>query len=130
MRPLFSGHWGLNHDRVGGAGGPRRTLEKQKNRSRVGCGFDYAVSESGFGDESRLDGLDGDEQALGSTVRELHADALQVWAELALCDAGYVRANAPALLRLTLAVDPAALDGAFTGDCTDSGHGGLDLVKG
>jgi hypothetical protein len=41
-----------------------------------------------------------------------------------------VRADAAALFRLTLAVDDRALDGTATGDCTDSGHDGFELVKG
>ena len=81
-------------------------------------------------DEAGFDGLDGDEQALGAAVGELHADALKVGAELALRDAGHVRADAAAFLRLTLAIDDRALDGTATGDCTDSSHDGYKLIKG
>ena len=57
-------------------------------------------------------------------------DALKVGAELALRDAGHVRADAAALLGLTLTVDDRAFDGTATGDCADSGHGDFELVKG
>ena len=40
-----------------------------------------------------------------------------------------MRADTSALLGLTFSVDNAALDGAFSGNCTDSGHGGLDWLK-
>ena len=54
---------------------------------------------------------------------------MKIRAELTLRDTGHVRADTSALLRLTFSVDAAALDGAFSGNCTDSGHGGLDWLK-
>ena len=85
---------------------------------------------SGLLDETGLDRLDGHPHALRAAVRGFDPDALQVGPEFALRDAGHVRANAAALLRLTLAIDDRALDGTATGDCTDSGHDGFELVKG
>jgi len=79
--------------------------------------------------ESGLDGLDAHEHAFGTAIGQLHADALKVRTELALRDAGHVRADAAALLGLTFTVDYVALDGALTGDCTNSGHD-FELVKG
>lgn len=54
---------------------------------------------------------------------------MKIGAELTLRDTCHVRADTSALLRLTFSVDAAALDGTFSGDCTDSGHGGLDWLK-
>src|SRR5688572_2516927 len=81
-------------------------------------------------DEAGFDRLDRHPDALGAAVRGLDSDPLKVGAELALRDAGHVRADAAALLRLTLAIDDRALDGTATGDCTDSSHDGFELVKG
>ena len=80
---------------------------------------------SGLLHEAGLDGLDRDPHALGAAVGELDLDPLQVRAEQAGRHAGDVRADAAALLGLTLAVDDRALDGTATGDCTDSGHDGF-----
>jgi len=80
-------------------------------------------------DEAGLDGFDRDEDPLGAAVGELDADALKVWPEFAFRDAGHVRADAAALLRLTFTVDVAALNGALACDCTNSGHD-FELVKG
>lgn len=85
---------------------------------------------SGFLNHPRLDGLDRDQHTLGPAARKFDADALKIGAKLALCDARHVRADTSALLGLTLAVDSVALDWAFTGDCTNSGHDGFRLVKG
>ena len=85
---------------------------------------------SGFLNHPRFDGLDRDQHTLGSAAWEFDADALKIGAKLALCDARHVSADASALLGLTLAVDSVALDWAFTGDCTNSGHDGFRLVKG
>ena len=87
-------------------------------------------SRLGLLDEAGLDGLDRDPKALRAAVRQLDADPLQIRTEFALRDAGHVRADAAALLGLTLAVDDRALDGTATGDCTDSGHDGFELIKG
>ena len=81
-------------------------------------------------DETGFDCLDGDPHALGPAVGGFDPDALKVGAELALRDASHVRADAAALLRLTLAIDDRALGGTATGDCTDSSHDGSELVKG
>jgi hypothetical protein len=83
-----------------------------------------------FLDQTSLDRLDGDPDAFGAAVGGPDADSLKVGAKLALRDAGHVRADAAALLRLTLAIDDRALNGTATGDCTDSGHDDFDLVKG
>ena len=85
---------------------------------------------SGLLDEAGLDGLDRHPHALRAAIGGLDPNALQVRAEFALGDAGHVRTDAAALLRLTLAIDDRALDGTATGDCTDSGHDGFELVKG
>ncbi len=71
---------------------------------------------SGLLDQAGLDRLDGDQHALRAAIGQADADPLEVGAELPLRDAGHVRADAAALLRLTLAVDDRALDGAATGD--------------
>lgn len=92
--------------------------------------FGTTVGRSGLLDEAALDGLDRYPHALRAAVGGLDADALQVGPEFALGDAGHVRADPAALLRLTLAIDDRALDGTATGDCTDSGHDGFELVKG
>ena len=110
--PSFSGHLGI------------------KKPQPLGCGWKWQNLKSGFGDQAGFDGLDRDEHALRAAIGELHANALQVRAELALGDAGHVRADAAALLGLTLTVDAAALNGTFTGDCANSGHDGFGLVKG
>jgi len=78
-------------------------------------------------DQPALDGLDRDPHALGTAVGGADADLLEIRTEFALGYARHVRADAPALLRLTLAVDDRALDGAATGDGTNSGHGGLGV---
>ena len=49
---------------------------------------------------------------------------------LALRDARHVRTDPATLLGLSLAIDDRPLDGTATGDCTDSGHDGFELVKG
>jgi len=79
----------------------------------------------GLFDQARLDGFHRDPHTLRSAIGGFDADPLQIGAEFALGDAGHVRANAAALLRLTLAIDDRALDGTTTGDCTDSGHDGF-----
>jgi hypothetical protein len=73
-------------------------------------------------DETGLDGLDRNENSLGAAVGGLDADLLQVRTELALGDSRDVRADAAALLRLTLTVNDGALGRTFAGDCADSGH--------
>ena len=73
--------------------------------------------------EPGFDRLDRHPNALRATIRHLDADALQIRAEFALRDAGHVRADAAALLGLTLTVDDLALGRAFTGDCANSCHG-------
>ena len=83
-----------------------------------------------FLDQTSLDRLDGDPDAFRAAIGRPNADALKIGAEFALRDAGHVRSDATALLRLTLAIDDRALDGTATGDCTDSGHDDFDLVKG
>ena len=88
------------------------------------------MNRLGLLDEARFDGLHRDQHALGATIGQLDANALKVRPELALRDAGHVRADAAALLRLALTVDDRALDGAATGDCTDSSHDDFELVKG
>src|SRR3954468_20976229 len=84
----------------------------------------------GFLNQAGLDRLDGDQHALGAAVGQLDADALQIRAEFTLRDARHVRADAAALLRLTLAVDDRSFNRTATGDCTDSGHDDFELVKG
>ena len=88
------------------------------------------VERSGLLDQAGLDCLDRDPDALGPAIGGLDSDALKIGPELALRDARHVRADAAALLRLTLAIDDRALDGTATGDCTDSSHDGFELVKG
>ena len=88
------------------------------------------LAKLGLLDQSGLDRFHCDPHALGSAVGGLDADALKIRAEFALRDARHVRADAAALLRLTLAIDDRALDGTATGDCTDSSHDGFELVKG
>lgn len=88
------------------------------------------VSNLGFLDQPGLDRLDRNEHALRAAVRQLHANALKIRAKLALRDAGHVSPDAAALFGLTLAVDDRAFDRTPTGDCTNSGHGDFELVKG
>src|ERR1051326_171889 len=87
-------------------------------------------SDSGLFNQTGLDRLHRYPDALRAAIGSLDPDPLQIGAKLPLRDAGHVRADAAALLRLTLAVDDRAFDGATTGDCTDSGHDGFELVKG
>jgi hypothetical protein len=56
--------------------------------------------------------------------------ALEVRPELAAGDARHVRADAAALLALTLAIDDVALNGAPTGDYADFCHGEWKWLKG
>jgi len=73
-------------------------------------------------DEAGLDGLDRNPHALRAAVGELDLDPLQVRTELAGSQAGNVRADAAALLGLTLTVDDLAHGRAFSGDCANSCH--------
>ena len=84
----------------------------------------------GLLNQACFDRLDGDQHALRAAIWQLHANALKIWAEFALRDARHVRADAAALLGLTLAIDDRSFDGTATGDCTNSGHGDFELVKG
>src|SRR5947209_7760975 len=52
--------------------------------------------------QARLDRLDGNPDALGAAVGGPDANALKIGPELALRDAGHVRADAAALLGLAL----------------------------
>ena len=113
-----------------GRRGAHRSLrrhEKARGRPRAEKSIE---SNLGLLDQAGFDRLDGDQHALGSAIGQLHADALKVRAELTLRDASHVRADAAALLGLTLAVDDRAFDRTTTGDCTDSSHGDFELVKG
>ena len=95
------------------------------DRATAGGGKNSAerLASEDFLDETRLDRLDRNPDAFGAAAGELHLDALQVRAELALRDAGDVRADAAAFFALTFAVDDIALDGTFASDGADSGHG-------
>src|SRR5882757_3253618 len=110
--------------------GPRRRKTKTRGGETAGSKDERGEVRSGFLDQAGLDGLDRDPEALGAAVGQLDADPLEIRAEFALRDAGHVRADAAALLGLALAVDDRALDGAATGDCTDSSHDDFELVKG
>ena len=83
-----------------------------------------------FFHQASLNRFDGHPYAPRPPIGGLDANTLQVGSEFALRDARHVRADAAALLGLTLPVDDRALDGTSTGDCTDSGHDGFELVKG
>ncbi len=74
-------------------------------------------------DETGLDGLHGDKHALDGAAGELHADALEVGFEGAGSLLGDVRADAAALLGLTLTVNDGTLGGAFAGDSADASRG-------
>jgi hypothetical protein len=80
--------------------------------------------------QTGLDGLHRYPDALRAAVGELDADPLEVRAKLAFRDAGHVRADAAALLGLTLAVDDAALNGTTTGDYADFSHGDFYELNG
>ena len=101
----------------------------RKKNPRFPAGF-LKKSNSGFLNQACFDCLDRNVHAFRAAVRQLYANALKVWAKLALRDAGHVSPNAAALLGLTLAVDDRAFDRTPTGDCTNSGHGDFELVKG
>src|SRR4051812_37557187 len=85
---------------------------------------------SGLLNQTGFDRLDGDPDPLRAAVGGLDTDPLKIGTELALRDTRHVCADAAALLRLTLTIDDRALGRTATGDCTDSGHDGFELVKG
>src|SRR5476649_2690319 len=65
-----------------------RTAREIKNPQPEGRGLGQGRGAgSGLLDEAGLDGLDRDPEALGAAVGQLHADALEIRAELALRDA-------------------------------------------
>lgn len=80
--------------------------------------------------QSCLDGFNRNPQALNGAVWQLHANALQVRAELALCDFRHMRSNAAAFFGDTFAVNNAARDGALSSDGTDTGHGFRSVKRG
>ena len=85
---------------------------------------------SGLLHQTGFDRLDGYQNAFGPSVGQFHANALQIGTKFSLGDASHVRADAAALLGLALAVDDRAFDRTTTGDCTDSSHDDIDLIKG
>lgn len=95
-------------------------------RAKISC----SKPRLGLLHHSGFNGLHGHPYPLGATVSGLDANALKIRPKLALRDAGHVRADAAALLRLTLAIDDRALNGTATGDCTDSGHDASSWLKG
>jgi len=105
----------------------KRPAGRSAGRKQAG---DAISGSSGFFNQPGFDGLDRNPDSLGASVGHLDSDPLQVRAEHALGDAGNMGADSPALLGLSLAIDDRTLDGAATGDCADSGHGGIDVVKG
>ena len=107
-------------------------LESQRARSGVKKSMRNRIVKTGSKhfDQASLDRLDRNPDPLRAAVGSLDADTLQVGTELTLGDARHVRTDAAALLGLTLTIDDRALDGAATGDCTNSGHGVFRLVKG
>ena len=70
-----------------------------------------------------LQRLDRNPDALGAAVRHADLHPLQIGPELALRDAGHVRADPATLLGLALAVDDAPFDGTTTCDYTNFSHG-------
>ena len=103
---------------VSGSGG----LRTQKNPQLAAAGRKKGRKDLGLLDEAGLDGLDRDPHALRAAIGEFDLDPLQVRTELAGSQAGNVRADAAALLGLTLTVDDLAHGRAFSGDCANSCH--------
>ena len=73
-----------------------------------------------FFDETGLERLDGNPEALDAAVRKLHADALKIRAERALSLLDELETDTSAFLALTFVNDAATLDRALTCDCANS----------
>lgn len=126
MPPSFSG-------RFSSCGVRRAGAKKARDREVAGAKERESAVEGPtlyLFDQAALEGLHGNPDALGAAIGGFDADALKVRPEFALRDTGHVRADSAALLGLPLTIDDRSLDRTATGDCTNSGHDGFELVKG
>jgi hypothetical protein len=100
-----------------------RNYRRKKSRyPKWDRGFQI-ILRLGLLNQSSLDGFDRNPNPLGAAICETNADPLKVGPELALRDAGHVRADAAALLGLAFTVDDAPFDGTTTCDYANFAHG-------
>lgn len=102
-------------------------MNEKKLRRRESAEFFVPVKGSktvrrrlDFFDETGLERLDGNPEALDATVRELHADTLKIRTERALRLLDELETDPSALLALTFVNDAASFYRTLACDCANS----------